>query len=88
MGPAQIGYAKKISQEAETVRSAGPQASRTRRRTRSGPLKDLNDASTTLADVVSLRLRFGFAVIQMPMLPVEPGMAQFMSQNVPPSRQG
>jgi len=28
------------------------------------------------------------AVIEMPVLPVQPGMAQFVSQNVPPSRQG
>ena len=33
-------------------------------------------------------LRFGFAVIKMPMLPVEPGMAKFVGKNVAPSRQG
>ena len=33
-------------------------------------------------------LRFGFAVIQMPMLPVEPGMTKFMGKNVAPSGHG
>src|ERR1044071_4621562 len=31
-----------------------------------------------------IRLCFGFAVIQMPMLPVEPGMAKFVGENVAP----
>ena len=30
-------------------------------------------------------LRFGFAVIQMPMLPIEPSMAKFVGENVAPS---
>ena len=41
-----------------------------------------------LAAFFSILLGFGFAVIQMPVLPVEPGMTQFVSENVPPSRQG
>jgi len=32
-------------------------------------------------------LGFGFSVVQMPMLPVEPGMAQFMSEDVAPPGQ-
>ena len=39
-----------------------------------------------LADFFSILLCFGFAVIQMPMLPIEPGMAQFVGENVPTSR--
>ena len=38
-----------------------------------------------LADFFSILLSFGFAVIEMPMLPVEPGMAKFVGKNVPPS---
>jgi len=41
-----------------------------------------------LADFFSILLGLGFAVIQMPVLPVEPGMAQFVSENVPPSCHG
>jgi hypothetical protein len=41
-----------------------------------------------LADFFSILSGFGLAVIQMPVLPVEPGMAQFVSQNVSPSRHG
>ena len=41
-----------------------------------------------LAGFFSILLSFGFAVIQMPMLPVEPGMAQFVGENVAPSRHG
>ena len=29
-------------------------------------------------------LRFGLAVIKMPVLPVQPGMAKFMGQDIPP----
>ena len=39
-------------------------------------------------DFFSILLRFGFAVIQMPMLPVEPGMAKFVGKNVAPSGHG
>jgi hypothetical protein len=43
-----------------------------------GYVEDLNDARTKLAGFFSILLGFGFAVIKMPMLPVEPGMAKFM----------
>jgi len=35
-----------------------------------------------LTDFFSIPLCFGFAVIKMPMLPVEPGMAKFVGQDV------
>ena len=41
-----------------------------------------------LADFFSILLGFGFAVIQMPVLPVEPGMTKFVGKNVAPSGQG
>ena len=41
-------------------------------------VEGLNDARTKLAAFFSSLLRFGFAVVQMPMLPIEPGMAKFM----------
>ena len=53
-----------------------------------GTLQGDERLRTKLAGFFSILLSFGFAVIQMPMLPVEPGMAQFVSENVPPSRQG
>ena|SRR5437588_8182801 len=88
-------------QDAQKVRSARPQRVKTggvafspappraveQLFSRVGYVEDLNDARTKLADFFSIRLGFGFAVIQMPMLPVEPGMAQFVGENVPPPRQ-
>ena len=53
-----------------------------------GYVEGLNDARTMLADFFSILLGFGLAVVQMPMLPVQPGMAQFVSQNVAPSGYG
>jgi len=50
-----------------------------------GCVEDFDEPRTKLADFFSILLCFGFAVIQMPMLPVEPGMAQFVGENVPPS---
>jgi hypothetical protein len=47
-----------------------------------GYVEDLNDARTMLASFWGSLLRFGFAVIKMPMLPVEPSMAKFMGQDV------
>ena len=51
-------------------------------------MEGLNDARTKLADFFSSLLCFGFTVIQMPMLPVEPGMAKFMGQDVASSGHG
>ena len=53
-----------------------------------GYVEDFDEPRTKRADCFSIPLSFGFAVIQMPMLPVEPGMAQFVSENVAPSREG
>ena len=74
-------------QAAQKVFPARPQ----RVKTRGVPLRyveDLNDARTKLEDFFSSLLVLGFAGIQIPMLPVEPGMAQFMSQNVAPPGYG
>jgi hypothetical protein len=49
-----------------------------------GYVEDLNDARTPLTAFFSILLSFGFAVIQMPMLPVEPGMAKFVGKNIAP----
>jgi len=51
----------------------------------SGYVEDFDEPRTKLADFFSILLRFGFAVIQMPVLPVEPGMAKFVGKNVAPS---
>jgi hypothetical protein len=40
-----------------------------------GYVEDFDEPRTKQADFFSILLGFGFAVIQMPMLPVEPGMA-------------
>jgi hypothetical protein len=53
-----------------------------------GYVEDFDEPRTKQADFFTILLGFGFAVIQMPMLPVEPGMAQFVGKNVAPSRQG
>ena len=53
-----------------------------------GYVEDFDEPRTKRADFFSIPLSFGFAVIQMPMLPVQPGMAQFVSENVAPPRQG
>jgi len=53
-----------------------------------GTLQGDGRLRTPLADFFSILLSFGFAVIKMPVLPVKPGMAQFVSENVPPSREG
>jgi hypothetical protein len=45
------------------------------RRVPLGYVEGLSDARTKLAGFFSALLGFGFAVIQMPVLPVEPGMA-------------
>ena len=50
-----------------------------------GYVEDFDEPRTKLADFFSILLRFGFAVIQMPVLPVEPGMAKFVGKNVAPS---
>ena len=50
-----------------------------------GYVEDFDEPRTKLADFFSILLGFGFAVIQMPMLPVEPGMAKFVGKNVAPS---
>ena len=53
-----------------------------------GYVEDFDEPRTKQADFFSILLGFGFAVIQMTMLPVEPGMAQFVGKNVAPSGQG
>ena len=53
-----------------------------------GYVEDFDEPRTKLADFFSFLLGFGLAVIQMPVLPVEPGMAKFVGKNVAPSRQG
>jgi len=53
-----------------------------------GYVEDLNDARTTLAGFWGSLLSLGFAVVKMPMLPVEPGMAKFMGQDVASSGHG
>ena len=53
-----------------------------------GYVEDFDEPRTKRADFFSMPLRFGLAVIQMSVLPVQPGMTQFVSQNVPPPRQG
>ena len=97
-----MGQEENISQDAQKVRPARPQRVKTggvafspaqpraveQLFSRVGYVEDLNDARTTLADVFSILLSFGFAVIEMPVLPVEPGMAKFVGKNVAPSRQG
>jgi hypothetical protein len=50
-----------------------------------GYVEDFDEPRTKLAGFFSILLGFGFAVIQMPMLPVEPGMAKFVGKNVAPS---
>jgi len=52
----------------------------------SGVVEDFDEPRTKQADFFSILLGFGLAVIKMPMLPVEPGMAQFVGKNVAPSR--
>src|SRR5207302_8291635 len=54
----------------------------------SGYVEDFDEARTKLADFFSILLRFGLAVIKMPMLPVEPGMAEFVGKNVATSGHG
>ncbi len=54
----------------------------------SGYVEDFEEPRTKLADFFSILLSFGFAVIEMPMLPVEPGMAKFVGKNVAPSSHG
>jgi len=51
-------------------------------------VEDFDEPRTKLAGFFSILLGFGFAVIQMPMLPVEPGMAKFVGKNVAPSGHG
>jgi len=41
-------------------------------------VEGLSDARTKLEDVFSILLVLGFAGVQIPMLPVEPGMAKFV----------
>ena len=53
-----------------------------------GYVEDFDEPRTKLADFFSILLSLGFAVVQMPVLPVEPGMAKFVGKNVAPSRQG
>ena len=53
-----------------------------------GYVEDFDEPRTKLAGFFSILLSFGFAVIKMPVLPVEPGMAKFVGKNVAPSRQG
>jgi hypothetical protein len=48
-------------------------------------VEDFDEPRTKLAGFFSILLGFGFAVIEMPVLPVEPGMAKFMGKNVAPS---
>ena len=79
---------EKTSQDAQKVRPARPQASRRPEAYPQGYVEDFDEPRTKLADFFSILLGFGFAVIQMPMLPVEPGMAKFVGKNVAPSRQG
>ena len=50
-----------------------------------GTLQGDERLRTMLEDFFSTLLSFGFAVIKMPVLPVEPGMAKFMGKNVAPS---
>jgi hypothetical protein len=72
-----MGQEENNLQDAQKVRPARPQRVKGRR----VPLwyvEGLNDARTKLADFFSILLGFGFAVVKMPMLPVEPGMAKFM----------
>jgi hypothetical protein len=54
---------------------------------RDKPNKPNNDLRM-LADFFSILLCFGFAVIQMSVLPVEPSMAKFVGKNVAPSGYG
>jgi hypothetical protein len=49
-----------------------------------GYVEDFDEPRTKLADFFSILLSFGFAVIKMSMLPVEPGMAKFVGKNVTP----
>jgi hypothetical protein len=53
-----------------------------------GTLQGDERLRTPLADFFSILSSFGFAVVQMPMLPVEPGMAKFVGENVAPSGYG
>ena len=53
-----------------------------------GYVEDFDGRERCWQDFFSILLGFGFAVIQMPMLPVEPGMAKFVGKNVAPSGHG
>jgi hypothetical protein len=53
-----------------------------------GTLQGDERLRTKLAGFFSILLCFGFAVIKMPMLPVEPSMAEFVGENVAPSGHG
>jgi hypothetical protein len=55
---------------------------------RVGYVEDAFEGRTQLAGFFSFLLRLGFAVVQMPMLPVEPSVTKFMGKNVPPSGHG
>ena len=50
-----------------------------------GYVEDFDEPRTKLAGFFSILLGFCFAVIEMSVLPVEPGMAKFMGKNVAPS---
>ena len=51
-------------------------------------VEPLREVRTKLTDFFSTLLGFGFAVIKMPMLPVEPGMAKFVGKNIAPPGHG
>jgi hypothetical protein len=53
-----------------------------------GYVEDFDESRTKLASFWGILLGFGFAVIKMPMLPVEPGVAKFVGKNIAPPRHG
>ena len=53
-----------------------------------GYAMDFDESRTKLTGFFSILLSFGFAVIKMTMLPVEPGMAKFVGQDVTSSGHG
>jgi hypothetical protein len=77
-----VVYKERILQAAQKGRPAKPQAYP------QGYVEDFNELRTKLADFFSSLLGLGFAVVEMPMLPVEPGMAKFVGENVAPSGYG
>lgn len=71
-----------MRQDIQRDRSARPQQAK-RRETYSVCYVDPpSDARTTLTAFFNILLGLGFSVVQMPMLPVEPGMAQLMGEDV------